>query len=305
MYVPGSDHYKRRSELGKSTDIDTMKEARGLIKKIIADFGDTFIEDLTIILVTGMLLKMECSGSRKNRYIQVLGEVYQEAAWYGSNATRPDFPTFSRNVRKADKFTTEELNRIFIQENFPSEAMFLFFLCCLSGGLRLGEVRAIRRKQIIFDRKALIVDGFCKQNGKRTNYNKMGSPDDPKFRIVFLSDLTLGKLQDYLNRHEGIRPEDFCFTREDGEPFRSEYAEDVFSKALEKAGLATEGRKLVPHSLRYTYVSRMRRELTAAELQPMTGHTSIEMVDYYNSLVLDAAIAKSPKAEIAVNNLFV
>jgi integrase len=42
-----------------------------------------------------------------------------------------------------------------------------------------------------------------------------------------------------------------------------------------------DGRKLVPHSLRYTYVSRMRRELAVKELLPMTGHTSVEMVDYY------------------------
>ncbi|MDR3336803.1 MAG: site-specific integrase [Treponema sp.] len=343
MYIPGSDHYKRRKELGRSTDMDTMKEARGLIRKIITDFGEICIDDLTVIMVTKRLLKMNCSGSRKNRYIQVLGEIYQEAPWHHSKVTPPKFPTFARNVRKADIFSTSELNRLFLPENFPSETMFLFFLCCLSAGLRLSEVRGIRRKQIIFDRKVLIVDGYCKQNGTRTVYNKKGTPDNPKFRIVFLSDLTLEKLRYYLDQHSDLQPEDYIFYREAGKPLRTEYAEAIFDKALLNAGLATDlkkhnreiqaaikkgeappspimiretdykkqdifiidGRKLVPHSLRYTYVSRMSRELSAVELQPMTGHTSVQMIDYYNRKILDEAIAASPRAEAAANNLFI
>jgi integrase len=70
--------------------------------------------------------------------------------------------------------TTAELNLLFIPENFKlprmeqgGDVFYTMFLLCLSGGLRLGEVRAVRRKQIFFDRKALIVDGFCKRNGTR------------------------------------------------------------------------------------------------------------------------------------------
>jgi hypothetical protein len=75
MYIPGSAHYRRRAELVRSTDMTTMKEARGLIKKIIADFGEFYIEDLDAIKVTKRLLDLDWSGSRKNRYIQVLGEI--------------------------------------------------------------------------------------------------------------------------------------------------------------------------------------------------------------------------------------
>jgi integrase len=272
-----------------------------------------------------------------------LGEIYQEAIWHGSKIIPPKFPTFRRNVRKADIFTPAELTRIFIPENFPSEMMFLFFLCCLSAGLRLGEARAIRQKQLLFDRKVLIVDGYCKQNGKRTNYNKKGSPDNPKFRIVFLPDMTIERLEDF-TRKRALQPEDLVFTASPGIPIRSEWAEDVFDRALIKAGLAidlkklereakkaakegnnppainisyketdyrkgkvfiADGRKLVPHSLRYTYVSLMRRELSAHELQPLTGHTSVDMVDYYNRKVLDLALASLPPgAAVAANALF-
>jgi integrase len=289
------------------------------------------LQDLGVDQVMPYLFNVGKSGSWKNRFLEVLGEIYNEAAWHNCRVTKPAFQRFRPNSKKADIFTTEELERLFQPENFPNEMFYLFFLLCLSGGLRLGEVRAVRVKQIIFDRKVLIVDGFCKPAGARTIYNKKGSPDNPRLRIVYLPDLTLGKLKAWVAA-QGLQDDDFCFTV-DGKPVRQEYAGRVFYRTLQKTGFIPyptkkepmkqrtpggrkrrpqinqkppDGRKLVPHSLRYTYVSRMRRELTAAELQPMTGHASVEMVDYYNRKVLDMTLAALPKkGKAAADTLFV
>jgi hypothetical protein len=97
-------------------------------------------------------------------------------------------------------------------------------------------------------------------------------------------------MQDWIAENN-IGPEDYCFSTSGGKPIGREWAETVFYRALQAAGFIPlpekrekaargegrqkqvkarlkppDGRKLVPHSLRYTYVSRMRRELTAAEL---------------------------------------
>jgi integrase len=82
----------------------------------------------------------------------------------------------------------------------------------------------------------MIVDGYCKKNGQRTTYNKKGSPDNPKFRIVFLADITLEKLQNRINEN-GLQPDDYVFTGMEGRPVRTEYAEDIFDRALVRAGL--------------------------------------------------------------------
>jgi integrase len=331
MYIPGSAHINRRIQLGRAAVIETLNECRRLTKRIIELWGDMPIQDLAVDHVMPYLFNVQKSGSWKNRFLEVLGEIYAEAAWYNCKVTKPAFRRFVSNYKKADIFTTEELDRLFRPENFPDEMFYLFFLLCLSGGLRLGEVRAVRVKQIIFERKVLIVDGFCKMNGSRTMYNKKGSPDNPRFRIVYLPDLTLDKLAAWVKAGE-LREDDFCFTQE-GKPIRPERAQRVFYKALQKTDMIPyptqriraeskagagrnrisqarqkplDGRKLVPHSLRYTYVSRMRRELTAAELQPMTGHASVEMVDYYNRKVLDMALAALPqKGKAAADTLFV
>jgi hypothetical protein len=45
----------------------------------------------------------------------------------------------------------------------------------------------------------------------------------------------------------------------------------------------------------------MRRELSAKDLQPMTGHVSEEQVDYYNRQ--DLGIQSLPKADTALETL--
>jgi integrase len=304
-----------------------MIECRRYILHITKLWGALRICPLT--LLWAIFFRTNIPALWKNRFLEVLGEIYSEAPWHGSKAARPAFQRFAANSKKVDIFTTEELNRLFVPENFASELYYLFFLLCLSGGLRLGEARGVRVKQIVFDRKVLIVDGFCKSDGTRTVYNKKGSPENPKFRVVYLPDLTLGKLADWI-KSKSLEPDDYCFTLEKGRPICKETLERFFYMALQTAGFIPrpepigrnkygngrqkqiraklkppDGRKLVPHSLRYTFVSRMRRELSAVELLPMTGHANIDNVDYYNRKSLDLILAGLPKTgAAAVNTLF-
>ena len=46
-----------------------------------------------------------------------------------------------------------------------------------------------------------------------------------------------------------------------GHPVRQEYLRNVFRSVIKRCGIKTTGRKLVPHSLRFTFVTRMRRTL--------------------------------------------
>ena len=179
----------------------------------------------------------------------------------------------------------------------------------------MGEIRAVRTKQFIFDKEIIVIDGFCKQNGVRTVYNKTGSVDKPKFRLAFLPETTLSAMKDWIEAN-GLAEDDFCFTQ-NGKPVRSEYAEAVFYRLLQKTGLvpygkgtkrlpASDGRRLIPHSLRYTYVSRMRRMMTAEDLKNYTGHTSTAMVDYYSRRSLELLLKSLPESgKQAANTIFI
>ena len=325
MFLPGSAHVDSRSQLGKSVETDTLLESRGYTEAIIKQWGDYPIKSIEPDTVMKHLFAIKRSGSWKNRYLAIFKEIFMEAAQHGCRLAIPLFPSFALKTKKADIFTTQELAVFFKPENFPDRQYFVFFLLMLSGGLRLGEARAVRAKQILYDKKILIVDGFCKKNGERTAHNKKGTPDDPKLRAVWLPDYTLGLLSGFITP-KALGPEDFVFTSE-GRPLRQETAEKVFIRALINAGIASSreelkkagaikngviinraalipgGRKLVPHSLRYTYVARMRRELSASDMMPMTGHVSEAQVDYYNRQGIDEVISSLPEADTALAGL--
>jgi integrase len=265
------------------------------------------------------------SASWKNQYINTLNEVYQEGQFLGCKVYKPSFPGIGKEPNKADIFTGAELERLFRPGNFSPDLFFLFFLCSLSGGLRLGEARALRAKQIVFEKKAVIVDGFLKADGRRTVYNKKGSPEHPKLRVIPYPGLTLGLLRNHIDKN-GVLPDGFVFTY-NGLPVSNSLAATAFNRALLKAGFTPpletlkangvwgggrvrkkdgfilDGRRLIPHSLRYTYITRMSRDVDAHNLLKITGHDSTAMIDYYNRKNLDMALAAIPGTEAAASAL--
>jgi integrase len=304
MFFPESDHMKRRVQLGKPLDPCSMQEGRAIMKKVIDQWGEKTLSSLTVKEVGKYLFDLKRSGSHKQDFISKVKEMYREAYWHGCDIPTPTFPTFVKNSKKGDIFTAEELTKLFNPELYKDKELYLFYLCCLSGGLRMGEARGLRPKQILYDKKALIVDGFVKPNGVRTNYNKKGTEEHPKFRIVPLPDITLNLLKEHITE-KGIVEDDFIFKgkKEPDKPVTAFYVHDNLERLMGKAGIEINGRRLIVHSFRFTYVTFMRRELPAETVMKLVGHTTIGMTEYYNKRVIDESLADISGADTAVQKL--
>jgi len=325
MYLPDSQHIQRRKQLSKPISLESINVGRTFMNHIVTTWGDRMLGSLELDEVMNHLFSVQRSGSWKNTYITALKEIYQEGMFLGCKVYRPHFPKFGREQHKADIFTEEELELFFKPENFTHD-FFLFFLCSLSGGLRLGETRGLKVKQLIFGKKAIIIDGFLKDDNKtRTTYNKCGSPEHPKLRVVPYPDLPISLLKEHIERN-ALSNDDYVFSF--GErPISKSLAERAFIAALINSGLTwdketlkekgywrnghiqvkrdliPDGRRLIPHSLRYTYITRMSREMDAHNLLKLTGHDSTAMVDYYNRKNLDMALAGIPSVDEAISSL--
>jgi len=324
MFIPGTMHVKRRAQLKKSVTEETLYSNRVFMLHITATWGDRMLRTLELDEVMNYLFSVDRSASWKNQYISALNEIYQEAQFLGCKIYKPHFPSIGKTPNKPDIFTDDDLERLLRPENFKYD-FFLFFLCTLSGGLRVGETRGIRVKQIIFEKKAIIVDGFMKNKNVRTVYNKCGSPEHPKLRVVPYPDLTLDLLAAHIEKN-ALGGDDFVFTY-NGSPVSKSMTETAFYNALLNAGITWDketlkknghwkaghlhvtrnmipgGRRLVIHSFRYTYVTKMRTELVAEDLQKITGHESTAQVDYYNQRNLERALQAIPDAGAAVSAL--
>lgn len=307
MYLPESEHVRRRAALGKSTLPSTMREARRYVEDIIQRWGYKDIRDVDVRAVSAYLMEADRSGSWKKRYVAIFSEIFDEAVWYGVSVPRPAFPRFVKTAGRSDVFSSDELKRLFVVANFSGSAVdaetgYLFFLVSVFAGLRLGEARGLRVKQFLFDRAALVIDGFCRDDGERTTFNKKGSEADSKTRFVLLPGRVSAAVKAYADGR-GKSGDDFVFTL-CGRPIRKETMEGVFRRAVKAAGIDTAGRKLTPHSLRFTYVTKMRRTLPVDTVRRLVGHTDDAMTDYYTRAALEDGLAGISGTRDAVEGLF-
>ena len=96
---------------------------------------------------------------------------------------------------------------------------------------------------------------------------------------------------------------DYVFLRY-GHPIRRWLAEKWFKQALEFSGINVGTRRLSPHSLRYTYITRMRRDVAGETVQKIAGHTSLAMTDHYTRAAIPEMVEAVKPAVEAANKLF-
>ena len=293
MYLENSEHIYRLNMFGKKFTVKTLNQKRSYIELIMEKFGEFYIDDINFSKIEmELLIDSKHSGSWKNGFLETFGAIYDETAWICSKPIpKPKFQRFVRNSKKADILTTEEIKLFLDKKNWKYERDFILYNIILFCGLRLGEARALRVSQFIFEKKILVVDGFLRSTGERTDFNKMGNTENKKIRIVPLPDILIDIVKNYINFHH-LYDNDFIFTRENGKPLRQEYLESVFKRVIQNANISLRNRKLVPHSLRYTYVTRLRRFLPVDLVQQLVGHSDSEMTNYYTKFGHDELLIK-------------
>lgn len=259
---------KRLEMLGRKLEDKTIRTKRVMLRLIIEQFGELELRELTEPKIYDYLGGLERSGSWKNNFLTVIKDVFEEVPFCGVDyIATPHFPKFRRHTVKKDIFNTAELNTLFAEklwEQFCKSMyrkcpqynegyldIYLLFMCTVLCGLRMVEAIALRKSQFLFDQGMLVVDGFYKYESRvRTNFNKCGSAENQKFRVVPMPDELVLVMKKYIES-QNLADGDYVFTRY-GEPLRKHLLQKWFARAIELAGIEIGGRKLTPHSLRFT-----------------------------------------------------
>lgn len=303
MYLQNSEHLGRLNSFGKNICEETRRQNRFFIERIINDFGDENLQKFQIRKLEMFLIQDTVhSCSWKNTYLSVFASVYKETMWCCSKQVlSPEFMKFKRNSKKADVLTTSELKKFFDKKYWNDKPVeYMLFLCMVSFGLRLGEARALKVNQFIWEKNILVINGFCKRNGERTVYNKKGSLEKPKLRVAPINDEIGEKMRKYFIENN-LSSDDYVFMKEN-KPLTHDSLEFIFKR--KKSMFDFGSKRIIPHSLRYTYVTRMRRECDIETVRNIVGHTTNEMTDYYTKFGIDELAKKIEGSEEAVNHLF-
>ena len=305
MFLYESQHLKRYNDFGKKLCSETINQKRQFIELIINQFGDELLNELPVSKIERYLLNdKRHSGSWKNFYLETFLNIYDESIWKCEHpVTRPKFQKFARNSVKPDVFTEKELNDVLDRNIWDSYTEWLLFCLTAACGLRLGEARAVQVRQFKFHEGILVVDGFLKGNGFRTNYNKKGNAMDRKIRCVPVPYKVLSEIA-YHVATDKMNPDDYLFLDENGRTYTNSHLEHTFKIVLKRSGIKLIGKKYVPHSLRFTYVTRMRTVLSVDDVRKVVGHSSTDMTEYYTRIMIPEMCETVKPMLNVVNSLF-
>jgi len=107
---------------------------------------------------------------------------------------------------------------------------------------------------------------------------KMGNQRDPRYRVAILPDRAVTIINWWL---EEATPAKFVFTFA-GRPLNRDLPVDRLRKAIGNAGISIKGKRYIPYSGRYTFVTLVKPLLDRAALMALTGHVDEAMPERYD-----------------------
>lgn len=286
---------KRQHARGRSFTEAVAKSRRShLVNYILPKFGRRCPETLNRIEIENWLigLKKEPTGKplsnqTKNHILVTFRTVLREMQREGivQYNCLADTEGFIDDSKPRDIFTKQDIQLLFPDDALELERIwgqmeyaYLFYIL-LATGMRVGEGRALQWKHVIHDEKrnGLFIEQAVKANGE------IGTTKTGKSRVVILTKRAERYLNDWYETTPFDEPEDFIFFgRERNNALSATPTINHFKKALVNAGVLVNGRKLVIHSFRHTYNTRLKPLVPKETLQAMTGHSTDEMTERYN-----------------------
>ena len=292
FYGDNSRFLKKKLAWGYKYQPHTIKQKRLCLDKFLSYFGNVYVKKITPGDIENWLVDLDCSNSNKNLIISTIEDVENELYSDHLIDYAIKISHFKRNTREKGILTLAEIAMLWPDDydkiidiwrtrNFRNEkeiysfAVMIYTL--LTTGMRNSEIRALQWSQFV-RRDAILINAMVDSNNERVNRLKKWNDKNRKWRVTVLPDRTV-KMLDVLRLDKA--DSDYVFVH-NNERVESNFLRKHFKNVLKKNGIDCEGRNIAIHSLRFTYNTLMRGEISGEDLRLMVGHASAKMTDYYD-----------------------
>ena len=300
FYDQDSKYMKKLLNRGVVFHDTTLKSKKRDLEKFLKRFGDVGVKDIVAPEIEDWLLELDIGNSARNMILCIFDEIERELYSYHYIDYKVVVEHFRRNTKEKGTLSISEIKRLFpddfnelinvwrisnVETEFEIYNFAAMIYTMVSTGMRSSEIRALQWNQVISNGEAILINAMVDSNGERVNHLKKWTHDDNKWRVTVLPDKTRQMLN-MLKLLQDI-PTEYVFTHY-GDVISRNYLLQHFKLVMKKNGIDCLGRNITIHSLRFTYNTLMRKEISGEDLRLMMGHTSEKMTDYYDkSQILD------------------
>jgi integrase/recombinase XerD len=226
-----------------------------------------------------LITKKKLSASTVNAHSAALKFLYEKTLKMGWNSE--NLPRLKKPIKLPNVLTKKEVQLLFdVTDNLKHKCILM---TVYGSGLRLSEIIGLKVCDI--DSKNMRI--FIRQGkGKKDRY-------------AILSQKSLEILREYWKVY---RPKDWLFEgREKGTPYSGRGAQDLFKKAVKKAGIKKD---VSIHVLRHSFATHMlEANVNLFHIKQLLGHSNITTTTVYLHMAnMNALSIKSPLDTIGGND---
>ncbi|HEY2714935.1 MAG TPA: site-specific integrase [Solirubrobacterales bacterium] len=254
----------------------TLNDYRTMVAVLNREFGGRRIESITSPEIERWITGYPGSNRTRQKYLVCLGSIFKRAKKAYGLTTNPVDTVERPRVRKPatiDVLRPEEVMALVRAAESEQDAAFIH--TAAFAGLRIGELLALRWRDIDFGRRTIHV---------RENW-ALGQTTTPKGggeRAVPMADEVAARLAKLGQRDYFTGDDDLVFCTESGQHLGSKSLRKRYSAALRAAGLREDFRF---HNLRHTFGSTVIRYADSREVMEWMGHADLSTTRRYLAFV--------------------
>ena len=273
------EHDRRRKR-------STLNDYRSAVRAhFLPAFGALALEDVTVDVIdrwrAGLVAEARLSPRSINKLLTILHGIFERARrvhrLVGNPVAEVEKQPRKRRV-SIDVYSSEEV--LALVRAAASEQDGAIYLTAAFTGLRMGELLALRWRDVDFELSAIQVRASYTHRQLDTPKNRTG-------RTVPLIDVVASALAQLGQREYFTRPDDLVFASAVGKHLDDSALRRRYKRAREAAGL----RPLRFHDLRHTFGTHAIRTVDPRELQEWMGHADFATTQIY--------LSYKPRAEAA------
>jgi integrase len=254
----------------------TLRDYRNMVRVLDREFGDRKVEAITPEEIELWIGSYSGSNRTRQKYLVCLGSIFKRAMKVHGLPRNPADVVERPRVRRAAKIDVLRPEEVLaLVRAAQSEQDSAIFHTAAFAGLRMGELLALRWRDIDFTRRTIHV---------RENWTQ-GETTTPKGgteRAVPMAEEVAQRLARLGQRQHFTADDDLVFCTPRGQHVGSKALKERYRAALRAAGVREDFRF---HNLRHTFGSTVIRHADSREVMEWMGHADLTTTRRYLAFV--------------------